>query len=325
MHVGGEAAHSKGLLHKNGREMRVNRGTIGATGSDRGGACAMGWETRGTGRYYYHKVRDGRKITSVYVGSDGDETACLVALVDEAERECDAEDRRIVRDWRSGHDAYDAWFRARCDLAAAIAAAAVAAAGYHRHARGRWRRRRMTTPMNLPAPSRDWDDDLRPLVGRALAGDEGADLRLRELLRADPLQFAGLAFTPDDGLAGDVADQVLDRMGLDPHGRAEIELAAARIRAGLEGPRPTAVEGLIIARILLSWLHLQDVERLIAGDPEAPPAIADWYDRRRDRAERGHLRALKALADVRRLKLPAVQVNIANAGGRQVNMGPNSG
>jgi hypothetical protein len=44
----------------------------------------------------------------------------------------------------------------------------------------------------------------------------------------------------------------------------------------------------------------------------------DYYQRHQDRAHKRYLSAVRALAQVRRLLTPAVQVNI---GGQQVNIG----
>ena len=49
-------------------------------------------------------------------------------------------------------------------------------------------------------------------------------------------------------------------------------------------------------------------------------AHAQFQDRL-DRAHRRYLSAIKALAQVRKMQLPAVQVNIAAQGGQQVNVG----
>jgi hypothetical protein len=44
------------------------------------------------------------------------------------------------------------------------------------------------------------------------------------------------------------------------------------------------------------------------------------FEHRRDQANRRYLSAIKDLAQVRRLRLPATQVNVAVAGGQHVNV-----
>ena len=81
----------------------------------------MGWETRGTGRYYYRKVRCGDRVVSEYVGTG--KVGALVALLAEAKRE-EAECRREVE---------------RQSIQQAIA---LEQADFHRH-KGQWRRWRI--------------------------------------------------------------------------------------------------------------------------------------------------------------------------------------
>jgi hypothetical protein len=69
---------------------------------------------------------------------------------------------------------------------------------------------------------------------------------------------------------------------------------------------------------VLAWLRCVDVERRysdILGE-SVTLAVGDFWERRLTMAQRRYLRALETLARVRRLALPAVQVNI---GAQQVN------
>jgi hypothetical protein len=74
-----------------------------------------------------------------------------------------------------------------------------------------------------------------------------------------------------------------------------------------------------VTRILVSWARLQSIESASALDRDESPRRQDWHDRRLERAQRMYVSAIKALAQVRRLALPAVQVNVAQAGGPQIN------
>ncbi len=78
-----------------------------------------------------------------------------------------------------------------------------------------------------------------------------------------------------------------------------------------------AVERLLIDRIIVTWLHLHDVEssRQVEGLTLGQSA---FYDKAVGMAQSDHVRALLALAKVRKLALPAVQVNVTT--GNQLNL-----
>ena len=99
----------------------------------------MGWETRGNGRYYYRKVRDGGRVRSEYIGAGL--AAEMLAEVDEFDRQ-----RRQLEDEarRAEVDAerHTAATLAEVDrMVQDLTAAALIAAGYHAHRR-QWRRQR---------------------------------------------------------------------------------------------------------------------------------------------------------------------------------------
>jgi hypothetical protein len=87
----------------------------------------------------------------------------------------------------------------------------------------------------------------------------------------------------------------------------------AEMRAELEGPDPTPLERQLVGRVVLSWLAVHEAEFQAVTAPDR----GDYWQRRIDRAHRRHLSAVKALAAIRKLGVPAVRVNIAN---RQVNV-----
>jgi hypothetical protein len=88
----------------------------------------------------------------------------------------------------------------------------------------------------------------------------------------------------------------------------------------LEGPNPSPLETLLARRITIDWLFLCYVENLEAqwmGDGTRTLAQAAYSQKRVDQAHRRYLRGIKALATVRRLGVPVVQVNVAE---QQVNV-----
>ncbi len=78
------------------------------------------------------------------------------------------------------------------------------------------------------------------------------------------------------------------------------------------------LERLLIDRVLTGWLHLHYAEALyVQRNGALTPAACEYHQRTIGRAQRRYLAAVKALAQVRRLRVPAVQVNI---GEKQVNI-----
>ena len=78
----------------------------------------------------------------------------------------------------------------------------------------------------------------------------------------------------------------------------------------------------MIERIASCWLSVHYHETIYANEAGTlAPRHHGLYQDRIDRAHRRYLSSLKALAQVRRLQLPPapVQVNLAAAGGQQIN------
>ena len=99
----------------------------------------MGWETRGNGRYYYRKVRDGGRVRSEDLGAGV--VAEVLAEADDLDRQ------RRQLDTEEWQDVINAERRTVATLAEVdrmvqgMAAAVLIAAGYHTHRR-QWRRQR---------------------------------------------------------------------------------------------------------------------------------------------------------------------------------------
>lgn len=79
------------------------------------------------------------------------------------------------------------------------------------------------------------------------------------------------------------------------------------------------IERLLIENILNCWVHYHMVEyrytAIMAGSVTAGEGL--YWEKRLSTAQRRYLRAIETLAKVRRMKLPALQVNI---GEKQVNV-----
>jgi hypothetical protein len=73
-----------------------------------------------------------------------------------------------------------------------------------------------------------------------------------------------------------------------------------------------------LPQIVVWWLQMQYADALFTQNQgKVSLKLGDYQQRRQDRAARRDLAAIKALAQVRRLLVPVVQVNFAE---RQVNL-----
>jgi len=121
---------------------------------------------------------------------------------------------------------------------------------------------------------------------------------------------------------GDLAEQAkLSAMHLLTSGNAVLHEALSRklteLRAELAGTTPSVLERLLVERVLICWLFVHHADMVAARRTDVSPAQAEYHQRRQDHAQRRYLAAIRTLACVRRLPLPAIQVNI---GAQQVNV-----
>lgn len=97
------------------------------------------------------------------------------------------------------------------------------------------------------------------------------------------------------------------------------QIQMAKLRRELLGPDPSPLERLLVERVVCCWIAVNGYETRHAqkaGDMTIPQS--EYHQRLTDRAHRRFLSSVKSLAQVRRLALPAIQVNI---GDKQVNVG----
>lgn len=85
----------------------------------------------------------------------------------------------------------------------------------------------------------------------------------------------------------------------------------------IAGDNPTPLERLLAERIAMCWLDVQDHEHHYSQLGDAPLSKYEWHSQMLDRAHNRYLSAITALAKIRKLGVPVVQVNIAD---KQINM-----
>jgi hypothetical protein len=89
------------------------------------------------------------------------------------------------------------------------------------------------------------------------------------------------------------------------------------VRDELAGPDPTPLERILCERVALCWFDAHEMDRRFCDQTDISFKTAAHRESRRDRAHKRFLAACKALATVRKLGVPAIQVNVAK---QQVNV-----
>jgi hypothetical protein len=157
------------------------------------------------------------------------------------------------------------------------------------------------------------DDERRKLtklLDKAQAGDQKALDEIRPILdKADLWKTIG-------DLGRRVQQAWLEALtGRGKLAREAFERRADGLRGELLASGDSPLERLLVDRIVLTWLQVAQADNACAAmlnsDDGYSYRSAAFLQDRQDRANARHLKAIKTLASVRRLLVPAVQVNIA--------------
>ena len=168
----------------------------------------------------------------------------------------------------------------------------------------------------LVAEHKKRTDQANALIPKARK-DETAAAQLWEILDAEGTADS---FVRNSDIARQTEHSLIELYnGDDVLGRQMTARRLKLMRRELAGNNPTPLEKLLIDRIALCWLHLHLCEIVLAQKSNGMSlAQACYHQRRLDSANKRYLSSIKALAQVRKLQLPNVQVNIAE---KQVNIG----
>jgi hypothetical protein len=161
---------------------------------------------------------------------------------------------------------------------------------------------------------RTWTiDELVDVVYRAAAGDAPALATLETSF--DARQSWWDRFTRD--VAEQAEECLVEASATNEFGRLAIRRILERTRTELAGLRPTPLVRLAARHVAICGLEADLAHRSsaasVANNEVPPAAVQRWLDG----ADGRYRKALKCLADLQRLALPAVQVNV---GGQQVNI-----
>jgi hypothetical protein len=155
------------------------------------------------------------------------------------------------------------------------------------------------------------------LVEQANRGEESAMPNLVRMLDAVPAlaqQLGDMTSITRGVGAADGGDQLAMAEAI----RLESETLWAELAQSTDGP----LERLLIDRLVTCPLHLEYAEAAYARQVHGQDVEwTDAYQRRIDRTQRRYLQSIRTLAQIRRLAVPAIQVNVAETRVNQVNSG----
>jgi hypothetical protein len=159
--------------------------------------------------------------------------------------------------------------------------------------------------------------DIGELLERASKGDQSCLPEVRELL-ADP--ESGPGWLETYGSSAEWLRQSIVRSAANGHvlAREAILQKLDAIQAELAGPNPTSMERLLAERASLCWFIVHWYEdSFVEGIDDMSLRQAVFHQGRIDKAHARLLSAIRTLAQVRKLALPTLQLNIAR---NQVNV-----
>lgn len=127
-------------------------------------------------------------------------------------------------------------------------------------------------------------------------------------------------------LAGDMVEKTANKL-INHYGghylvQASLKSAWESLPKELAQPGDGELERLLVQQVVLAWMKLAFIEyqhehNLTEGSTTIK--LADFWERRLNAAQRRYLRATETLGRIRRLNLPAVQINIGEQQVNQIN------
>jgi hypothetical protein len=150
-------------------------------------------------------------------------------------------------------------------------------------------------------------DELKAIVRKAEQGDTTVLPVLRTYMDQAP------GFWAQRGDMAQVTQKILVKLVAGEKNllvQESITRKCAALTQELAGATPSPLERLLVERIVLCWLHLHHAETLYLASEEMPLRHAEFHEARISKAQARYLSAIRTLAQVRRLGVPAVQVNI---------------
>lgn len=281
----------------------------------------MAWEQRGKQRYYYRKVRVGKRVSSVYLGRD--DFAEMLALGAEEKQFIADTEGALVRASRQLMLDINHQLGSEARLLDTILAALLQASGFHQH-KGQWRlhmskKKKITIKEpNIPL------EELRRLQARMdqqREPDPQSVARFRQLAVDHPSLWPQIERV-SQGMREHIVHLITD-------GRVRAlmlsELDVLKKNLGYEvasGLEKLLIEHILTARVRLYWVEQGFNQNVCEGYHAL--AQGGWWDNLLTSAHNRFLRAVETLVRIRRYarNSPLFQLNITNAGGRQIIVSP---
>jgi hypothetical protein len=173
---------------------------------------------------------------------------------------------------------------------------------------------------NDAIPAVRWEEATELEVMRAAINEDDPDaadeIRRRSAGNDDELIRLGCG-----NLAGNVRSGLIEKSGRNDINRDAIDVLMRRLADTLRGPNPSALEKLLVTRIIACWLDLQRWEEIaLRGGGDVSIRLVEHRGKMRDRAHRRYLSAIKALAQLRKLAIPPVVLVTSQGGPQQLNV-----
>jgi hypothetical protein len=254
---------------------------------------------RGTAAYYYVVGRAEGHVVKIYVGALSDQVVSILHRADQLSHAYQQGTREAAQ------QELDAYAR----LEPAIRLVAVKTSRLVWRQRDRRRRQhsdchqqnasRKESNMRQPRDASTTEvqitrDDFEDVVARAAAGSDEAISDLRQVLRANPAIYQVLG-----DLSGHVQRCLVDLVaGGCVVAKEAIQLQAEELRRELLRDADSPLERLLADQIVTTWLDV-NIQQIGLAQPHEKETHRQRWEQRFDRAQRRHLAAVTALAEVR--------------------------
>src|SRR5215469_285472 len=276
----------------------------------------MGWERRNERSYYYRKRRVGEKVVSEYIGSGSVGEAA--AVLDEAARLDRSQELEQLRRMKSEDRARD---RQIDDLIASIDAAIrgeLEEMGFHRHKR-QWRRRMGESKTNALSTRQKYDWKAM-LHDKVTLWDSGSITDVHDVLARNPEMWR-----EHGDLIGLATANLIRSAWVREGERQSIEIGAKKLKEDLGYEFASPLERLSIDEVVISWIRMGEVQERhtrVQHSSNLTFSQSEYQEGLLLSAQRRYTRAIESLARVRKLLKGTayVQINIAQDGGKQVNL-----